>query len=52
MTKGKIISYPYRDKEGNLIRLVGEKEIKQIEEKTDKDVMLNESINLWRLRNK
>lgn len=46
------ISEPYKDKNGNLIRVVDGKEITQIEEKTDEDIRLNNAINLWRMRSK
>ena len=46
------ISQPFKDENGNMIRLVGGKEIKQIEEKTQRDIDLNNAINLWRMRSK
>ena len=50
--KGNKISESYIDENRNLVRIVDGKEIKQIEEKTEADRILNESINLWRMRNK
>ena len=44
------ISELKKDANGNDIRIVDGKEIKQIEEKTQKDIDLNRSINLWRMR--
>jgi len=46
------ISQPYKDKNGRLKRKVNGIEIGQIEEKTEDDRILNENINLWRMRNK
>ena len=48
--KGDKISEAYIDENRNLVRIVDGKEIKQIEEKTEADRRLNESINLWRMR--
>lgn len=50
--KGNKISEAYRDENRNLVRIVDGKEIKQIEEKTESDRILNENINLWRMRRK
>ena len=47
-----LISEPKRDENGNLIRVVDGKEIKQIEEKTQDDIDLNHRINLWRMRSR
>ena len=44
------ISEVKKDKNGNDIRIVAGKEIKQIEEKTQADIDLNRRINLWRMR--
>lgn len=44
------ISELKKDKNGNDIRIVDGKEIKQIEEKTQEDIDLNRRINLWRMR--
>lgn len=44
------ISELKKDANGNDIRIVDGKEIKQIEEKTQKDIDLNRAINLWRMR--
>ena len=49
-TKSHLISEAFRDEKNELIRNVGGKEIKQIEEKTEADRRLNEAINLWRMR--
>jgi len=46
------IGRAYIDEYGNLVRLVDGKKIIQIEEKTEKDVRLNNAINLWRMRSK
>tara|TARA_R110000803_G_scaffold181686_1_gene244089 strand:- start:225 stop:404 length:180 start_codon:yes stop_codon:yes gene_type:complete len=46
------ISNSYINKNGKLIRDVDGVEIIQIEEKTLKDVRINEAINLWRMRTK
>ena len=46
------ISQPYNDENGNLIRKVDGVEIRQIEEKTDRQKRLNNNINLWRMRSK
>ena len=46
------ISNSYTNKNGKLIRDVDGVEIIQIEEKTLKDVRMNEAINLWRMRTK
>tara|TARA_R110000851_G_scaffold18622_1_gene58363 strand:+ start:504 stop:683 length:180 start_codon:yes stop_codon:yes gene_type:complete len=46
------ISNSYINKNGKLIRDVDGVEIIQIEEKTLKDVRMNEAINLWRTRTK
>jgi hypothetical protein len=50
--KGNKISEAYIDENKNLVRIVDGKEIKQIEEKTEADRILNENINLWRMRRK
>jgi hypothetical protein len=50
--KGAKISEAYIDENGNLVRIVDGKEIKQIEEKTEADRILNANINLWRMRRK
>ena len=50
--KGDKISEAYIDENGNQVRIVDGKEIKQIEEKTEADRILNENINLWRMRRK
>ena len=50
--KGDKISEAYIDENRNLVRIVDGKEIKQIEEKTEADRILNENINLWRMRRK
>ena len=50
--KGNKISKAYIDENRNLVRIVDGKEIKQIEEKTEADRILNENINLWRMRRK
>lgn len=47
-----LISEPKHDENGNLIRIVDGKEIKQIEEKTQDDIDLNHRINLWRMRSR
>ena len=44
------ISELKKDVNGNDIRIVDGKEIKQIEEKTQADIDLNRRINLWRMR--
>jgi len=44
------ISELKKDANGNDIRIVAGKEIKQIEEKTQADIDLNRRINLWRMR--
>jgi len=46
------ISEAYIDENGNLIRKVDGVEIRQIEEKTDRQKRLNNAINLWRMRSK
>ena len=46
------ISEAYNDENGNLIRKVDGVEIRQIEEKTDRQKRLNNAINLWRMRSK
>ena len=46
------IGVGYRNEDGRLIRKVDGVEIKQIEEKTEKDKRLNNAINLWRMRAK
>lgn len=46
------ISEAYNDEDGNLIRKVDGIKIRQIEEKTDRQKRLNNSINLWRMRSK
>ena len=46
------ISNSYINEKGKLIRDVDGVEIIQIEEKTLKDVRMNEAINLWRTRTK
>ena len=48
--KGNKISEAYTDENNNTVRIVDGKKIVQIEEKTEADRMLNESINLWRMR--
>jgi len=50
--KEHLISDPYKNENNNLVRIVDGKEIIQIEEKTEADRRLNESINLWRMRRK
>ncbi|GAG30269.1 unnamed protein product [marine sediment metagenome] len=44
------ISELKKDANGNDIRVVDGKEIKQIKEKTQADIDLNRRINLWRMR--
>lgn len=46
-----LISDLQKDENGNDIRIVNGRKIKQIEEKTEEDKRLNETINLWRMRN-
>lgn len=46
------IGKAYKDEHGTLIRKVDGVDIKQIEEKTEADRIMNENINLWRMRAK
>lgn len=50
--KGDKISDAYIDENKNLVRIVDGKKIIQIKEKTEDDRRINETINLWRMRNK
>lgn len=45
-----LISELKTDEQGRQFRMVDGKKIYQIEEKTEYDRRLNESINLWRMR--
>jgi len=45
-----LISDLQQDENGNNIRIVGGKKIIQMEERTEADRQLNNTINLWRLR--
>lgn len=48
----KTVGELQRDENGRPFRMVGDKKIYQIEEKTDADRRKNEAINAWRMRNK
>mgnify|MGYP006346247567 CR=1 FL=1 len=47
-----LISELKKDENGNDIRIVDNKKIIQIEEKTESDIEKNRIINLYRMRNK
>ena len=47
-----LISDLQKDENGNDIRIVDGKKIIQIEEKTEEDRRLNNTINLWRMRSR
>lgn len=47
-----LISDPYTNDKGELVRIVDGKEIIQIPEDTPERKRKNELINLWRMRNK